>query len=606
MRPDELFSLLRPPLTTSELAKLRLGDSPFSYHGLVLEFAFWVVVLILTALLLWLRPAFFQRIEAYGKALGRKRGLVVASVILGALLIRIPLLIVMPYPEPVVHDEYSYLLQAATFASGRLTNPTPAGWEHLETFHVNMRPTYQSMYPPGQAMFLAAADIVHVHPWWGVWLSVGLMCGAVCWMLQAWVPPQWALLGGLFCVVRFASFSYWDNSYFGGAVAATGGALVFGSLPRLKRNQKVRYALLFALGLAILANTRAYEGFVLSVPAVIALGLWIVPAWKRGQLGIRPLAAGMAVLVAAGALTAYYNWRVTGHPLSAPYIVNQAQYHITKPFIWQTRYPIPNYRHQIMRTFYVFHELPDYLMRQDPQFLAKMLRFKIQVYYEFFIWPMMIPVIFALWITMKSRKLRILSVTVLVMLAGLLIEQWAPESHYAAPILAVAVAVVICGLRLMWTWRPKGIPLGPMVVRSAVLTVLALSLLAIGQTAFNPFQLAEEAKIVSPELERASLVSRLERIPGNHLVFVHLHLADRGSIFWIYNDPDLTKSKIIWAHDMGDAENRELMKLYPDRTVWFVDKDDAVDALVRYPDVAEVAGAAPRPNLENPGQAHAQ
>ena len=342
MRPDEFFSLFRPDA----------GDRHhFFQNEMVLEVMFWIVVVLLTLVLLRVRTTFFTRVEGYVKRLSIKRGQAVVIVIFMALFLRAAVLPIIPIPVPWVHDEYSSLLQAKTFASGKITNPTPPGWEHFEAFHVNMRPTYQSMYPPAQALFLAAADVVHADPWWGVWLSVGLMCGAVCWMLQGWLPPQWAFLGGLFCVLRFSLFSYWSNSYFGGAVAAMGGALVFGSLVRIRRTPKIRYGLLLAVGLALLANSRAYEGFVCSLPALIALALWFLPAWKRGQVRIAVLAPAMGLLLVVGGLMGYYNWRVTGQALSAPYMVNQQQYHVTKPFVWQARYPIPEYRHQVMRTF---------------------------------------------------------------------------------------------------------------------------------------------------------------------------------------------------------------------------------------------------------------
>ena len=596
MRPDELFSIFRPrfiPQSSNDLMQKELAQ----------EFFFWLAIVLLALLFLWLRPAFFKKLEARGRDLSRKRGWVVAFVILASLALRAALLLVLPIPEPTVHDEYSYLLQAQTFASGRLTNPTPAGWEHLEAFHVNMQPTYQSMYPPGQALFLAAADVLHIHAWWGVWLSVGLLCGAVCWMLQGWMPPQWALLGGLFCVLRFSTFSYWMNSYFGGAVAALGGALVLGSLPRLKRNPRPRYGLLFALGLAILANTRMYEGFIFSLPALAALALWFFPAWKRGRIKLAILAPAVMLLLSIGAAMGYYNRTVTGSPLKLPYVLNQEKYHITKPFIWQARYPIPEYRHQVMRTFYVIHELPDYLRRKDPEYLLDNLRQRAETYYDFYIWPMMALTIFALWSMAKSAKMRIFPITLVLLLAGVLIEQWLAEAHYAAPILAATIAVVLYGLRMTWTWRPKGIPVGAMLVRSAVILLFVQCILATGTFVLDPYRL-EGPPYLIPEVERARLMSELERIPGEHLVFLHLHFTDRGVFFWIYNEPDVARSRIIWAHDMGDAENRQFMKMYPNRHVWLIDKDNATNRLVAYPGLGEGSGSShadvAKPPFETP------
>lgn len=593
MRPDELFPIFRPDYGSSEGHHLL-------QHALIQEFLFWIVVLLLAWVLLRTKPAFLTRIEDYGKRLSRKRGLMVASVVFAALAFRALALLVIPIPEPWVHDEHSYLLQAKTFASGRVTNPTPAGWEHIEAFHVNMRPTYQSMYPPGQALFLAAADVVHVNPWWGVWLSVALMCGAVCWMLQGWMPPQWALLGSLFCVIRFSIFSYWVNSYFGGAVAAMGGALLLGSLVRLRRTPRIRYGLIFALGLAILANTRAYEGFLFSIPATIAFAVWFYSAWRRKQVRLFLLAPSAALLLVVAAAMGYYNWRVTGHPTSMPYIVNQEQYHITKPFVWQARYPIPAYRHQVMRTFYIFHELPGYLNRRNPGFYADMGRERIESYYDFYVWPMMIPLIFALWFMMKSRKTRLFPLTLFVLLAGLLVEQWPPEPHYAAPILGVALAIIICGLRLAWTWRPKGLPVGPMLVRSAVIVVLAQAIATTASMAIDPCGVSDKYGMEGRQLERARLTTELEKIPGEHLVFIHFHMRDTGNNFWIYNDPDLAHSRIIWAHDMGDAENQQLIRLYPNRHVWFVDKDDVANPLTPYPGVNDNTGSMQAGNHLSP------
>ena len=163
------------------------------------------------------------------------------------------------------------------------------------------------MYPPLQGMILAAGKILTGKPFWGVWLSIGIMCAAFCWMLQAWLPPGWALLGRLALTVGIPATSYLgDNSYWGGAPAAIGGALLLGSLPRIWRKQRVRDAVLFGLGIAMLANSRPYEGLVLATAVVAALLTWMLGrrrpslaiccAWgARNTAGIIVTGAGRAI-----------------------------------------------------------------------------------------------------------------------------------------------------------------------------------------------------------------------------------------------------------------------------------------------------------------------
>src|SRR6516165_8516515 len=228
---------------------------------------FLAIELCLTAICLGLaqtRPqladAWFSRVERSLSTFAQNRGRAVLVAGLLALGARLALLPELPIPEPKVSDEYSHLLLGDTLAHGRLANPTHPMWIHFETFQENWRPTYASMYYPGYGAFLALGQVVMGHPFWGVWFSSGLMCAAICWALQGWMPAGWALLGSFVVIVRLGTFSYWVDSYWGGTVTALAGALALGALPRIKEKRRVRDSLTLAFGTSLLAYTRPYEG----------------------------------------------------------------------------------------------------------------------------------------------------------------------------------------------------------------------------------------------------------------------------------------------------------------------------------------------------------
>ena len=83
-----------------------------------------------------------RRIEQGLSNFAQQKKLAVAVLFVSVIAIRLLVLPLLPIPAPGIHDEYSYLLLADTFAHGRLANPPHPMWVSFEAFHINWFPTY--------------------------------------------------------------------------------------------------------------------------------------------------------------------------------------------------------------------------------------------------------------------------------------------------------------------------------------------------------------------------------------------------------------------------------------------------------------------------------
>jgi hypothetical protein len=510
----------------------------------------------------------FSRIERGLSNIARRRGLAVLVCGLSALGLRLALLPWLPVPLPYINDEFSFLLAGDTFAHGRLANPPHPMWVHFETFHVIFHPTYASMYPPLQGLVLAAGQVLAHRPFWGVWFSVGIMCAAFCWMLQAWLPPSWAFLGGMLPVLRFGVLSYWDNGYWGGALAATGGALVLGALPRIMRHQRVRDAILMSFGVAMLANTRPYEGMMLSVAVGIMLVVWAIR--KRPAAGplLRRVALPMLLILAvAGVASGYYFWRVTGSPTKMPQQVNRDTYAIAKYFYWQAAYPEPAYHHKEMRDFYDV-ELSEFTRARTLsgvflQYLKASARG-----WGFFVSPVLTLPLLLLPQVMRARRIRFLLIagTLGVASSALVIFF---NINYVAPIAPVIVAILVQGMRHLRLWKFEGKHSGAFLVRAIVIMCVVIVPIQAHLLAGAPAPRTWAA--IGPE--RAAITARLASLSGPQLVLVRYDSDHDPMLEWVYNGADIDNQKIVWARDMGPAENQELLDYYNTRRAWLLEAD---------------------------------
>jgi len=463
---------------------------------------------------------------------------VLAGIVAGSLpiVVRLALLPLAPIPIPAVHDEFSYLLAADTFSHGRLTNPTHPFWQHFESFHILQQPSYMSMYPPAQAVFLALGEVFLGHPWFGLCVVFVLLGMAATWALRAWLPLAWALPGALLVGAEFGITDYWINSYWGGVTTALGGFLVVGSagcLLNRPNGARVRNAFLLGLGILILANTRPWEGLVFCTGVIVFAGarLSVRRRWQDAALLRRWLAVVFLVLTVGGVLMAYYCWRVTGNALGLPYLLNRRTYAIAPLFFWQKPGPVPRYNHDVMRHFYLDWE-PSFQAKYR-SFRRGTFTFRLQLLERAAISNVPSPVatspagppemilparvgffllfLLVLWTGWRGKNTRWLVFLTGFFFVGICCQNYC-FFHYVAPLVGALTLLKVTAVRRWslasrWSGGAKGVG--------------ALYLLVLLLLVWNSSRLiASVPKSDAFALRREGLKQCLQRIPGRHVVIV--------------------------------------------------------------------------------------
>jgi len=517
--------------------------------------------------------------------LARRRDAMVVAVAVLAFCASIGLTWLRGVPLPGVADEFSYLLAADTFAHGRLTNPPHPFWQHFESAQVLQQPTYASKYPPGQGLVLALGRWLAGRPIFGVWLSTALACGATAWALFGWLPPRWALFGSVAVALHPVVLGEWGQSYWGGAVALAGGALVIGAVPRILAGPCARDSLAMALGAAILLLSRPFEGGLVTATAAATL---MPRLWRLPHAVVARQVAVPAVFTLALAATwlGYYDYRVTGKATLMPYVLHHETYEVAPLFVWQQPRPEPAYRHLRMREQFVGWALMRSDMKRMPMIDSRVYDFDKPSLREFFVSALrrgrmlllssahpqlVVGLLFAgPFAVVTDRRFRRALVILAVLGVGLSITTYL-SPHYAAPGVAIAAVAVVQALRHLRLWRWRGRRVGRW------LTGLAIALWVLT----TPFWLYA---ITRPPpagyaLKRARFVDRLSRGGERHLVIVRYRPVARfdiewaGKPEWIYNGADIDSAPVVFAREMNPAADRALVEYFGDRRVWLFEPE---------------------------------
>jgi hypothetical protein len=335
-------------------------------------------------------------------------------------------------------------------------------------------------------------------------------------------------------------------------------------------------------GIVIVTLSRPFEGLLLCLPVLLVIGCRAFS--QRGRTGreaiIRRTALPVALAIGAASWLGYYDYRAFGNPLTLPYTVGRATYATAPYFIWQKARPEPKYRHEVMREYYRdtesniaerSHSISGYLYMKVILAVGSVL---------FFGSVALLPPLIMVRRVIMDKRVRFLALCVLVLMAGMALQIFLLP-HYLAPFTAAFYAVGLQAARHLRQWQFEGKPTGLALVR----WIVAISVIMAGLRLFaGPLHLALPEYPAAawnftwygPDhfgTERVRVEESLRRLPGNQLAIVRYSSRHNPFNEWVYNSAEIDTSKIIWAREMGVADNLELIRYYRDRRVWLVEPD---------------------------------
>ena len=490
-----------------------------------------------------------------------------------------------PVPTPDIYDEFSHLLLADTLLHGRLANPLHPMHRFFETFFVLQQPTYSSIYPPGLGLVLAFGRLISGVPWTGVLITAGALCTSSYWMLRGWVAPNWALFGGLLAVMEFGPLCQWTNAYWGGSLAATGGCLVFGALPRLRSQFRTRDAILLGAGFAMHMLTREFESLML----FFAIALFFAPQiLRREQVSSYARVSGIAFLMVLPAmmLLLLQNKAVTKSWTKLPEQLSQYQYGVPTSLSFEAiptpHLPLTSQQESDYKAQSLMHGGGDSFTK----FLLR-LEYRVRDYRFFFLPPLYIALI-ACAFGWRDRRLCWIAATLALFAIGTNLFPYLLV-HYLAAVTCLFLLLNVLGLQRLSLTRIRDVPVGIEIAR--ILIVLCLSEFAFWYT-LHLFETPDLYPVLEFETwdginhsnpqRRIEVKRQLDQVKGQLLVFVRYSAHHVYQNEWVWNEADIDHSRIVYARDLGAAEDQQLVHYYPRRKILLLEPDGRVPRLSTY------------------------
>jgi hypothetical protein len=253
--------------------------------------------------------------------------------------------------------------------------------------------------------------------------------------------------------------------------------------------------------------------------------------------------------------------------LRLPYQVYDSQYSVEpftllfNPMPWVKKPPQPAYHHALIREFYTGIVLTQYQEARSHVFEAFL--GKVSAINDFFFgfWPVLIfPMIWPYPLESRDERIAVVLLVICVLSLAPLTFQL---PHYEAFMTGLLY------LRFMQTMVRLNVkPLG----RAFAAFFIALFVCQFAEWMVSIRTGVGTSKFVAA---RQAVTQELEKQKGNRdLVLVRYKPDHTVGEEWVFNRADIDGSEIVWAREMGAAEDAPMLAYFHDRRAWLLEPDE--------------------------------
>jgi hypothetical protein len=457
--------------------------------------------------------------------------------------------------HPHVPDEVAYLIQAKYFGEGRLTLPLPAV---PGAFDVDLM-TYEATrwfapVSPAWPAILAIGAVVGM-PWLVNPVLGGVNVLLAYRLLLALYPRRTARLAVVLLAVSpwnlFMAMNFMPHT---ATLTCTLAAAV--AVARLRRDPRLRWALVGGFFLGLVGLIRPLEGVVVAV----LLGLWSLGA-RGHRLRLLPSAGLTVAALVTSVIILPYNRHLTGSAATFPinaYVDaqygpghNDLGFGSNRGMGWSGLDPLPG------------HGAPDVVIN------ANFNLFQINI--ELLGWATGSLLVLLLWLALGRRSrsdwLMVVSIVAVAGIHSFYYFSGGPDfgARYWYLVIIPCAALAARGIEELERRSDRGSPGDGRRVLAAVAALVAGALLV-----FVPWRATDKYhhyRGMRPDIRE--LPSRYPWANAIVLIRGKRHPDYASAI--VYNPTDLEVPQPIYAWDRGGSIRRELVEAYPGRAWWIVD-----------------------------------